>query len=108
MIRSSDNPASPNPDWNSASPDPASSNAPYRILNIGNSQPVKLSAYVQALENALGKKAIVELLPLQPGDVPDTYSDVSRLQSTVGYKPETDVVEGVGRFVTRYHDYYKA
>ncbi|UXN74087.1 NAD-dependent epimerase [Devosia sp. A8/3-2] len=108
VIRSSDNPASPNPDWNSASPDPASSNAPYRILNIGNSQPVKLSAYVQALENALGKKAIVELLPLQPGDVPDTYSDVSRLQSTVGYKPETDVVEGVGRFVTRYRDYYKA
>lgn len=107
VIRSSDNPAMPNPDWNSSRPDPASSNAPYRILNIGNSQPVKLLAYVEALEAALGKKAIVELLPLQPGDVPDTFSDVSRLQAAVGYKPETDVVEGVGRFVAWYRDYYK-
>jgi UDP-glucuronate 4-epimerase len=68
---------------------------------------VKLSAYVEALEAALGKKAIVELLPLQPGDVPDTFSDVSRLQAAVGYKPETNVVEGVRRFVAWYRDYYK-
>jgi UDP-glucuronate 4-epimerase len=106
VIRSSDNIAAPNPDWNSDDPDPASSNAPFRLFNIGNNTPVKLSEYIAALEDCLGRKAIKELLPLQPGDVPDTYADVSALVEAVGYKPETPVREGVARFVEWYLDYY--
>lgn len=106
VIRASDNPAAPNPDWNSALPDPATSSAPWRIFNIGNNNPVKLTQYVEALEEALGKKAIVELLPLQAGDVPDTFADTSALEQAVGYKPETSVREGVGRFVKWYLSRY--
>jgi UDP-glucuronate 4-epimerase len=106
VIRSSDNIAAPNPDWNSDDPDPASSNAPFRLFNIGNNTPVKLSEYIEALEDCLGRKAIKELLPLQSGDVPDTYADVSALVEAVGYKPETLVREGVARFVEWYLDYY--
>jgi UDP-glucuronate 4-epimerase len=106
VVRASDDVAAPNLDWDSDAPDPESSNAPYRIFNIGNSDPVKLSAYIEALEEALGKKAIQNLLPLQPGDVPDTYSDTGRLQAAVGYKPATPVREGVRAFVRWYLDYH--
>ncbi|MER8563029.1 NAD-dependent epimerase [Mesorhizobium sp. M0578] len=106
VIRASDQPATPNPDWNSADPDPATSYAPWRIFNIGNNNPVKLTAYVEALEEALGKKAAIELLPLQPGDVPDTYADVSGLVHAVGYKPDTPVTAGVKKFVDWYLEYF--
>lgn len=106
VIRASDDIAQPNPDWNSDTPDPATSNAPYRLFNIGNNNPVKLSAYIEALEEALGKKAIKDLLPLQPGDVPDTYADSSELEQAVGYKPATPVKEGVANFVEWYKTFY--
>jgi len=107
VIRACDDIAKPNPDWNSDSPDPATSNAPYRIFNIGNNDPVKLSAYIDAIEEALGNKAIKELLPLQPGDVPDTYADSTALEDAVGYKPATPVKEGVANFVRWYRDFYR-
>jgi UDP-glucuronate 4-epimerase len=107
VIRASDQPASPGAAWDSGSPDPATSNAPWRIFNIGNNHPVKLTAYVEALEEALGRKAKVELLPLQPGDVPDTFADTSALEQAVGYRPGTPVREGVGRFVEWYTAYYE-
>lgn len=106
VIRASDNIAEPNPDWNSDAPDPATSNAPYRIFNIGNNSPVKLSEYIEAVEDALGKPAIKELLPLQPGDVPDTFADVSELVNRVGYKPATPVRVGVANFVKWYRYFY--
>jgi len=107
VIRASDNIARPNPDWNSKKPDPATSNAPYRIFNIGNNSPVKLSSFIEAIEQATGKKAIKELLPLQPGDVPHTYADSSELTKAVGYKPNTPVKLGVAKFVEWYRDYYQ-
>ncbi|MBZ2188129.1 NAD-dependent epimerase [Alcanivorax sp. JB21] len=106
VIRASDDIAQPNPDWNSDTPDPATSSAPYRLFNIGNNNPVKLSTYIEALEEALGKEAIKELLPLQPGDVPDTYADSSALEQAVGYKPATPVKEGVANFVAWYKTFY--
>ena len=108
VIRVSDCIATPNPDWDSSDPDPASSNAPFRIFNIGNNSPVKLTEYIAAIEDAVGKKAIKELLPLQPGDVPDTYADVSELVDRVGYKPSTPVSEGVARFVAWYREFFAA
>ena len=107
MIRASDDIAAPNPDWSSDTPDPATSNAPYRLFNIGNNDPVKLSAYIEAIEAALGKSAIKELLPLQPGDVPDTYADSRELERAVGYKPATPVKEGVANFVAWYREFYQ-
>lgn len=107
VIRSSDQIAQPNPEWDSNNPDPATSNAPFRIFNIGNNNPVKLSAYIEAIEEALGKKAIKDLLPLQPGDVPDTYAASSELEKATGYKPATPVKEGVANFVKWYRDFYK-
>ncbi|CCJ07844.1 NAD-dependent epimerase [Methylocystis sp. SC2] len=106
VIRVSDQPSLPNPDWSSDDPDPATSNAPFRILNIGSNAPVKLTEYIDALEERLGRKAIKELLPLQPGDVPDTYADVSELLKCTGYKPATPVREGVANFVEWYRCYY--
>ncbi|BDA86199.1 NAD-dependent epimerase [Aureimonas sp. SA4125] len=106
VIRASDDVARPNPDWDSDRPDPATSNAPFRLFNIGNNDPVQLTAYVDALEEALGKKAERELLPLQPGDVPDTFADVSELVRAVGYRPATPVKEGVARFVEWYRSYH--
>jgi len=108
VIRASDDIAKPNPQWDSAEPDPASSNAPFRLFNIGNSHPVKLSAYIEAIEAAVGKKAVKELLPLQPGDVPDTFADVGELQRQVGYRPDTPVRTGVANFVRWYREYHKA
>lgn len=106
VIRTSDHIAAPDPEWNSASPDPASSNAPFRIYNIGNNAPMQLVHYIEAIEEVLGKKAIREFLPLQPGDVPDAYADVSELQRAVAYKPTTPVKEGVRRFVEWYIRHY--
>lgn len=106
VIRASDDIARPDPEWNSDSPAPATSNAPYRIFNIGNNDPVQLSDYIEAIEEALGKKAIKELLPLQPGDVPDTYADSSALEKAVGYSPNTPVKEGVANFVKWYREFY--
>ena len=106
VIRASDAVAQPDPDWNSDSPDPGTSSAPYRIFNIGNSDPTELAVYVAAIEQALGKKAIVELLPLQPGDIPSTHADVSRLIEAVGYRPSMTVQDGVANFVRWYRDYF--
>ena len=105
VIRSSDQVATTNADWNSDQPDPASSNAPFRIYNIGNSAPVKLTEYIEAIEQCLGKKAVRKLVPMQPGDVPDTFADVSLLEQAVGYRPRTSVREGVKRFVDWYTEW---
>lgn len=106
VIRASDAVAKPNPAWDGDKPDPASSRAPFRIYNIGNSQPVHLGDYIAALEATLGRKAQKKLLPLQPGDVPETYADVTDLISELGYRPATPVVEGVRRFVDWYLKFY--
>ncbi|TLS19612.1 MAG: NAD-dependent epimerase [Betaproteobacteria bacterium] len=108
VIRVLDRPAPPNPAWNSASPDPGTSAAPWRVYNIGNNSPVELMDYIAALERALGKKARVELLPLQAGDVPDTYANVEDLVEEFHYKPATTVEEGINRFVDWYCNYFKA
>jgi len=96
----------PNPSWSGDSPDPASSCAPYRLYNIGNNNPVDLMQFISALENALGKKAEKQFLPLQPGDVPATYADVDDLEREVGFKPATPAEEGIRRFVDWYRCYY--
>ena len=106
IIRASDDIAKPNPDWDSNNPDPATSNAPFRLFNIGNSDPTHLTAYVEAIEHAVGRKAIRELLPLQLGDVPNTFADVSALVDAVGYRPATPVREGVANFVRWYRSYF--
>jgi UDP-glucuronate 4-epimerase len=106
VIRASDDVAKPNPAWNSDKPDPATSNAPFRLFNIGNNAPVRLLDYVEALEDALGRKTERELLPLQPGDVPATFADVSELECAVGYRPATPVRKGVAAFVEWYRRYY--
>jgi len=106
VIRALDNPPGANPAWDGQKPDPATSGAgPYRIFNIGAEEQVELMRYIEVLEACLGKKAIMEMLPLQPGDVPDTVADVSELQSIVGYKPRVTVEEGVKKFVEWYRGY---
>ena len=107
VIRVLDRPAAPNPDWNGDQPDSASSRAPYRLYNIGNNKPVELMHYIETLEKCLGMPAEKDLLPLQPGDVPDTYANVDDLVADLGYKPATSVEEGVANFVTWYRGYYK-
>lgn len=102
-----DKPAEPDPDWSAAAPDPATSAAPYRMFNIGNNRPVELTRYIEVLEECLGMQAQKELLPMQPGDVPDTYADVDALVDHVGYRPETPVEVGVKRFVEWYRDFYE-
>ena len=87
VIRVIDRPAQPDPAWSALAPRPSSSNAPYRIYNIGNNQPVKLMRYIEVLEQCLGRKAKLDLLPLQAGDVPETIADVSRLEAAVGFRP---------------------
>ena len=99
--------AQPDPDWNGDNPDSASGKAPYRLYNIGNNQPIELGYYIEVLEQCLGLTAKKNLLPLQPGDVPDTFADVQELIRDTGYKPDTQVKEGVKRFVDWYRDYYK-
>ncbi len=108
VIRTLDNVAKPNPAWSSDDPDSATSNAPYRLYNIGNNQPVELMKYIETLENCLGKKAQYNFLPLQPGDVPATYADIEALEQDVGYKPATTIESGIQRFVDWYRGFYKA
>jgi UDP-glucuronate 4-epimerase len=105
-LRTLDHTATPAPEWDSANPDPGTSSSPYRIYNIGNSKPVELMHYIHVIEDCLGKKAEMNLLPLQPGDVPDTYADVQALVADTGYQPDTSVEEGVSRFIKWYLDYY--
>lgn len=106
IVRILDRPAPPNPDWNGDNPDSATSKAPWRVYNIGNNNPVELLDYIEALENSMGIKADKELLPLQPGDVPDTFADVDDLVSEFGYKPSMSVKEGVENFAKWYKDYH--
>jgi UDP-glucuronate 4-epimerase len=106
VIRVLDKPAQPNLNWNGENPDSATSYAPWRIYNIGNNNPVELNDYIGALENALGKKTEKELLPLQPGDVPDTYADIESLVRDFDYKPVTTVETGMVKFVEWFRQYY--
>jgi UDP-glucuronate 4-epimerase len=106
VIRVLDNVAESNPDWSGEKPDSATSPAPWRIYNIGNQQPVELMTYIETLEKYLGKNAEKNMLPIQPGDVPDTYADVADLIKDVGYKPSTSVEEGIKAFAQWYKDYY--
>ena len=107
VIRASDQVAEPDPAWDPMRPDPATSSAPFRIFNIGNNAPIGLMDYIAAIEGATGRKATINLKPLQTGDVPDTFADVTSLAEAVGYKPATSVQEGVRKFVEWYRTYYR-
>ncbi len=107
VIRTLDKVAEPNTQWSSDAPDSATSLAPYKLYNIGNNKPVALMQYIEVLEKAIGKEAIKNFLPLQPGDVPETYADVDALSQDVGYKPNTPIDEGAKAFVTWYKDFYQ-
>ncbi|MET0356287.1 MAG: NAD-dependent epimerase [Cellvibrio sp.] len=107
VIRTLDHVAVGNPEWSGLHPDPASSQSPYRIYNIGSNNPVELLHFIEVLEDCLGKKAIKNLLPMQQGDVPDTYADVDALIKDVNYKPSTSVEVGVENFARWYRNYYK-
>lgn len=107
VIRVLDKIPEPNPQWSGDKPDSATSLAPYRLYNIGNNKPVELLRYIEVLEQSLGIKAEKNLLPLQDGDVPDTYADVSDLVRDIGYKPSTEIEDGVAQFVQWYKEYYK-
>jgi UDP-glucuronate 4-epimerase len=107
VIRVIDKPAQGNPDWSGDSPDSATSRAPYRVYNIGNNNPVNLLTFIETIEKCLGKTAIKNMLPLQPGDVPDTYADVTDLITDLGYKPATDLENGIKNFVAWYKDFYR-
>ena len=107
VIRTSDHTATPNENWDPATPDPGTSRAPYRIYNIGNQQPVELMHYIKVIEDCVGKEAEKNLLPLQDGDVPDTWADTEDLAADVGYQPATPVEAGVKNFVEWYLEFYK-
>jgi UDP-glucuronate 4-epimerase len=107
VMRTLDRVPGPDPQFNALKPNAASSSAPYRVYNIGNHQPVELSRYIEVIEDCLGRKAEKILLPLQPGDVPDTCADVEELARDTGYAPATSVEQGVARFVDWYRDYYR-
>ena len=107
VIRVLDQPAAADPAFDGQNPDPARSNAPYRVFNIGNHKPVELMTYIETLEAALGKVAEKNFLPLQDGDVPATSADTAELRQAVGFAPNTSVAEGISRFVAWYRDYYK-
>jgi UDP-glucuronate 4-epimerase len=106
VVRTTDKVATPNPDWSSDRPDPATSNAPYRIYNIGNNNPVELMHFIACIEKALGREAAKNFLPLQPGDVPKTYADVDAVVADVGFKPATPIEDGIARFIAWYRSYY--
>jgi UDP-glucuronate 4-epimerase len=106
VLRVLDRPAQPNSNWTGAAPDPGSSAAPWRVYNIGNSRPVELMDYISALEVSLGAKAEIELLPLQCGDVPDTYADVTDLVEDMHYRPATPINQGIKNFVNWYRSYF--
>lgn len=107
VCRVAKHPATPNKEWSGMHPDPASSKAPYRIYNIGNNAPVKLLDFIKAIETKLGKKAILEMKPMQPGDVTKTFADVSSLVADLGYQPATPITQGISNFVDWYLDYHK-
>ena len=107
VVRVADRPASANKDFDPQNPDPGSGRAPFKVYNIGNSSPVLLMDYIKAVEKGLGKEAKMELLPLQPGDVPASHADVTDLVRDTGYKPATYIEDGVGAFTKWYLDYYK-
>ena len=96
-----------NPDWSAKHPDPASSRAPWKIFNIGNSEPIELLHYIELMEEAFGKSTSKEMLPLQPGDVEHTYADIRPLQSEIGYSPRVPIEQGLQRFAKWYRDYYR-
>jgi UDP-glucuronate 4-epimerase len=106
VVRAIDRTARPDPAWTGNTPDPATSYAPYRIYNIGNNQPVELMRYIETLETCLGKKAKLEMLPMQDGDVPATSANVERLEEDVGFRPHTTIEQGVARFVEWYKSYH--
>jgi len=106
VLRTADKIAAPNPNWSGATPDPATSTAPYRLYNIGNNNPVALMDFIAAIEKALGREAKKVFLPLQPGDVAETFADVDDLVRDVGFKPATPLDEGIARFVSWYRGYY--
>lgn len=101
-----DNPAKPNENWSGKTPDPSSSKAPYRVYNIGNNSPVSLMEFIEEIEANIGKKAIKNMMPIQPGDVPATYADVSDLARDTGYKPKVGVKEGIKNFIEWYRKFY--
>ncbi|BBO67320.1 NAD-dependent epimerase [Desulfosarcina alkanivorans] len=107
VVRVMENIPDPNPKWTGDAPDPGTSYAKYKIYNIGNNNPVELMDFIQAIETALGKEAVKNFMDLQPGDVPATYADVDDLIHDVGFKPETSVPDGIGKFVEWYQDYYR-
>ena len=107
IVRTLDRPATAHPDFDAMQPDPGTSSAPWRVYNIGNSRPVDLLDYIGAVEKCVDRKAIMNLLPLQQGDVPDTMADVQALEQDMGYRPATTVEVGVARFVAWYREYYK-
>jgi len=107
VVKCLDHVATPNPDWDSNNPDLATSSAPYRLFNIGNSKPVELMYFIECLETAIGKKAEKNFLPLQLGDVSETYADVSAIEKAINYKTDTDIIEGIKNFVGWYKGYYK-
>ncbi len=106
VLRVADQPATPNSDWDSDAPDPATSSAPYRLYNIGNNRPVELMHFIACLEQAVGRKAQIDFKPLQPGDVPATYADIDALASATGFAPTTSIEDGVEAFVAWYKGYY--
>ncbi len=108
VIRTLDKVAQPDPNWNGDDPDPSTSQAPYRLYNIGSNRPVELLRYIEVLEQCLGKKAEKNLLPLQLGDVPDTYANVDALVQDLNYQPQMPIEEGISRFVDWYLDYYQS
>jgi len=107
LYRIIDLPAAPNEAWSSQDPDPASSTAPWRVYNIGNNRPVKLLHLIEVLEESLGRKAVKQMLPMQPGDVPSTYADIDDLTRISGFRPSTSIEEGVPRFVAWYREFYR-
>lgn len=106
VVRVTLNTATPNPNWNPATPDPSTSVAPYRLYNIGNNNSVSLLRFIECIEEALGKKAVMEMLPLQPGDVPATRANVDDLVRDVGFQPNTPLEVGISRFIDWYREYY--
>jgi len=108
ILRTLDHTAEPNPSWSGQTPDSGTSKAPWRVYNIGNQNPVELLDYIEVLEKHLGKTVEKNLLPLQPGDVPDTYADVEALVTDVGYRPETTIEEGISKFTEWYTGFYKS
>ncbi|MEM6815549.1 MAG: NAD-dependent epimerase/dehydratase family protein, partial [Bacteroidota bacterium] len=107
MYRLMTTPPTKNENWDAANPNPASSFAPYQLFNIGNNSPVELMDYIKAIEEKLGKQAEKNFIPLQTGDVPETFAEVSDLEQKIAYKPSTSVREGVGKFIDWYKEYYK-